>query len=115
MVTSVTSLTRNGLRDWLLQRLSSLYMAVYIIALVAYLIINQATDFYVWHSLFSMNAVRLATVIFLFFLIIHAWIGLWTIATDYLKRAAVRLSFLTIVMLILFASFLWGIQILWSL
>ena len=115
MVKSVTSLSRNGLRDWLIQHLTAAFMTFYVIGLVAYLVVHPVTDFYSWHALFANNFTRIATLLFFFFLMLHAWIGLWTIATDYLKNTFVRLLFLMVVLLVLFATMIWCIQILWGL
>ena len=38
MVTSVTSLGRNGLYDWLIQRVSAVIIGVYMIGMLGYLI-----------------------------------------------------------------------------
>jgi succinate dehydrogenase / fumarate reductase, membrane anchor subunit len=115
MVKSVSSLTRNGLRDWLIQHLTAAFMTIYVVGLVAYVIAHPAMDFYSWHALFTNNFIRIATLLFYLFLVVHAWIGLWTIATDYLKNTFIRLAFLMIVLLILFATLIWCIQILWGL
>ena len=37
MVTSVTSLGRNGLYDWLIQRVSAVVIAVYVIGMLGFL------------------------------------------------------------------------------
>ena len=36
MVTNVTSLTGNGLKDWLIQRVTAVYFAIYVLYLLAY-------------------------------------------------------------------------------
>ncbi|HEV2614492.1 MAG TPA: succinate dehydrogenase, hydrophobic membrane anchor protein [Gammaproteobacteria bacterium] len=115
MVKSVTSLTRNGLRDWLVQNITAAFMAIYIISLVIYVMLNPVVDYYAWHALFSSIFMRISTLLFLFFLILHTRIGLWTIATDYLKPTAIRMLFLAVTSLVLVGSFLWAISILWGL
>lgn len=114
MVKSVTSLTRNGLRDWLIQNMTAAFMAVYIISLVTYLIFNPVQDYYSWHGLFSSTFMRVSTLLFFLFLILHTRIGLWTIATDYLKSTFVRAVFLVVTSLVLVGSFLWAISVLWG-
>lgn len=36
MVTNVTSLTGNGLKDWLIQRVTAVYFAVYTIFIIGF-------------------------------------------------------------------------------
>ena len=114
MVKSVTSLTRNGLRDWLIQNMSAAFMAIYIISLVIYLMINPVEGYYNWHGLFNSTFMRVSTLLFLLFLILHARIGLWIIATDYLKPTVIRIAFLVVTSLVLVGSFLWAISVLWG-
>ena len=114
MVKSVTSLTRNGLRDWLIQNMTAFFMAVYIISLVIYLMFNPVRDYYSWHLLFNSMFMRISTVLFLLFLILHTRIGLWTIATDYLKSTVIRIIFLVVTSLVLVGSFIWAASVLWG-
>jgi succinate dehydrogenase / fumarate reductase membrane anchor subunit len=51
----------------------------------------------------------------------HAWIGLWSVSTDYLtermmgsKANILRLMFQAVVAMALFTYVVWGIQILWG-
>lgn len=114
MVKSVSSLTRNGLRDWVIQNFSAFFMATYLIGLVGYSFFVPLSDFYNWQQLFSTGWVRIATLLFVVLLTIHTRIGLWTIATDYLKNFYVRAAFLIITSLILITCLIWSVQILWS-
>ncbi len=114
MVGNITSLTNNGLRDWLIQRVSALVLAVYTIFLLSFIIMHPNLDFATWQTLFAHPVMRIGSAVVLLNLILHAWIGLWTVSTDYLKSTVLRLSFQMFVALLLLASFIWGIDILWS-
>ncbi len=113
-LTSITSLTRNGVRDWLVQRVTSLILAVYILFLLGYLVFHPSIEFFAWQSLFQSTAFRVFSVLFLLSLMWHAWIGMWTIVTDYIKPADIRLAVILIIIIALFAYVIWGIDILWS-
>jgi succinate dehydrogenase / fumarate reductase membrane anchor subunit len=45
----------------------------------------------------------------------HAWIGLWTISTDYIKAMVFRFIFQALSGLVMFVYVVWGVQILWGL
>lgn len=116
MVKNVTSLTRSGLRDWLLQRVSAIILGAYVIFLAAFILFHPQMDYFTWSNLFKNPIMRISTVIVLVAVLIHAYIGMWTISTDYLtKCTAVRLLFQAVVFLALIAFLIWGIIILWGL
>jgi succinate dehydrogenase / fumarate reductase membrane anchor subunit len=114
MVKSVLSVSHKGLRDWVIQRTSAIIMAAYTIWLTVYLLMHQGISFAEWHSLFSEDGVKIFTVLFLLSLMFHAWIGVWTIFTDYVKPFVLRCILNFLVLLMLFACFFWGLLILWS-
>lgn len=111
MVTNVTSLTGNGLKDWLIQRMTAVYLAVYTIFLVVYLLMHPQLQYAQWHYLFANTVFQIATVLALFTLSLHAWIGIWTVTTDYMKCTVLRVSIQMLVALWLFSQFIWGLMI----
>lgn len=121
MVTNVTSFGRSGLYDWVIQRLTAVVLAIYFVALLGYLLINPDLTYQQWQALFATTWVRIASLLALLALCAHAWIGLWTISTDYLtadmigaKATAVRFLFQTACVVLMFIYLVWGIQILWG-
>jgi len=121
MVTNVTSLGRNGVYDWLVQRVSAVILLSYFVFLAFYLGSHPGLTYQQWQGLFASTSMRAFTLLALFSLCAHAWIGMWTVFTDYLTKAAlgpaataVRLGFQLATLLALFAYFVWCVQILWS-
>src|SRR5262245_45240668 len=114
MVKSVSSLTQSGVRDFLLQRISAAYMAIFLLGFIIYLFFYPTTYFYSWHQLFENEVVKIAVFFFFLSMMIHAWIGVWMVATDYLKADITRLFFLILVMGLLLISLVWSIAILWG-
>jgi len=121
VVTNVTSFGRSGLYDWVVQRLTAVYLAVYFVGLMTYLVLSPELSFEQWRGLFSTTWVRIASLLALLAMSAHAWVGLWTISTDYLtsdllgsKATAVRFAFQSVCIIVLFVYLVWGIQILWG-
>lgn len=121
MVNSVTNLGKSGLSDWLLQRVSAVILGVYCIALLAYLLMNPSLDYEQWQALFASTWMRIASLLALLSICAHAWVGMWTVATDYLTplslgraATAVRLVFEVACIILIFIYLVWGIQILWG-
>lgn len=114
MVTNVTSLTGNGLKDWLIQRVTAVYFAVYSIFLLFFLMAHPDLGFEQWQALFANMLFQIATAIALLALTLHAWIGIWTVTTDYMKCTVIRLSVQLLVALWLLSQFIWGLMIVWG-
>lgn len=113
-LTNVTSLTGNGLRDWLIQRVTSVVMTIYILFLFGFFLTHPALQFFNWQELFVAPAMKIFSVLFLLSLVWHAWVGIWTVITDYIKPFPIRFVVQILVILALFTYLIWGIQILWS-
>ncbi|MDT8428846.1 MAG: succinate dehydrogenase, hydrophobic membrane anchor protein [Pseudomonadales bacterium] len=121
MVTNVTSFGRSGLYDWLIQRISAVILAVYFLGLLAYILANPELSHAQWKELFTAPWMRIVSLLALLSLCAHAWIGMWTISTDYLTKAMIgskatflRFLFQAACMVLLFIYLIWGIQILWG-
>jgi succinate dehydrogenase / fumarate reductase membrane anchor subunit len=114
MVKSVLGVNHQGLRDWVIQRVSAIFMAIYSIGLIGYLICHPGLSFAEWHNLFSHQWMKIITILFILAIMWHAWIGIWTIFTDYVKPYVLRSILNLLILLTLVASFIWGVLILWS-
>lgn len=88
MVTNVTNFSRSGLYDWMAQRVSAVVLAAYVIFLLGYLIAHPNISYADWHGLFSQGWMRIFSLLTLVALSVHAWVGMWTISTDYLTSMA---------------------------
>ncbi|MFL2501442.1 MAG: succinate dehydrogenase, hydrophobic membrane anchor protein [Luminiphilus sp.] len=84
MVTSVTSFSRSGLSDWLIQRVTSLVLLAYFV-LIAYQLAGSV-DYTSWRALFDLTWMKVFTLMAALSLVAHAWIGLWSVFTDYLTE-----------------------------
>jgi len=104
-----------GLRDWLVQRVTALLMAVYTVVFAGILLICPPQHYGDWRAMFEGQPMRIATFLFFVSLFLHVWVGARDILMDYIKPTAVRLG-LEIVVAVLLAGYAgWAIQILWSL
>lgn len=105
---------KSGLRDWVLQRFSALYIAFYSIFLFIYFFIN---DVYIYNNivhLFSFFYFKLFTVVFIFSVALHASLGLGIVITDYIKNAFLRILIDFFVNIVLLFYIFFIMQILWG-
>jgi succinate dehydrogenase / fumarate reductase membrane anchor subunit len=114
MVKSVLGASHQGLRDWVLQRISAIIMAIYSIGLVAFIVCHPELSYAEWHGLFTATWMKVATLLTLLAVMFHAWVGMWTIFTDYVKCFVLRNVLYVLVLIMLAACFLWALLILWS-
>lgn len=121
MVTSVTSLGRNGLYDWLIQRVSAVVIALYVIGMVGFLVCSGDLDYGTWSAFMGSTPMRIANTLMLFSVAAHTWAGLWIVTTDYLTgmtlgKAAtgVRLVVQVAIALLLLVYILWGLLMIWG-
>ena len=72
---------------WNLQRYSSLVILCYLIYIFSFIFFSEnKINFFEWSEFFLSFQSRLFTSIVFLFLVLHAYIGLWTIGTDYLTE-----------------------------
>ena len=121
MVTNVLSLGRSGLYDWVIQRVSAVIVLLYVLCHTASVLGSPDITYAQWRDLFANTTMRIFSLVTLAALCAHAWVGIWTIATDYLttrmlgaKATAIRFIFLMICLGATMVYLIWGIMILWS-
>ncbi|MBX9703145.1 MAG: succinate dehydrogenase, hydrophobic membrane anchor protein [Silvanigrellaceae bacterium] len=111
---NVTSLTGNGLKDWLIQRITAVYFALYSIFILGFLCYHPQLQYEVWANLFHCRIFKVASILALAALLLHSWVGLWTITTDYLKCVYMRFTAQLFILLWLLGQFFWGLLIVWG-
>ncbi|MDF1646457.1 MAG: succinate dehydrogenase, hydrophobic membrane anchor protein [Legionellaceae bacterium] len=114
MVSSITSLTGNGLKDWLIQRLTAVYLAIYSVLSIVIWIGCSPWNYSKWIDLFHTSWFQVATALALFTILLHAWIGIWTVTTDYIKSTALRLMVQSLVMFVLLSQLIGGFMMIWG-
>lgn len=108
------AMTHHGMRDWLLQRSTAIFMALYLMMLLTLVAVNRPIEHEVWQGLFSPQWMKMATALFLFSLFIHAWLGVRNVLSDYIKSFSLRLGILAMVTTALLAYAVWTVKILWG-
>lgn len=101
-----------GLSEWLLQRLSALYLAGFAVWLVARLAIAAPADFTAWKAWMAAGGVRLAFALFFLSVLVHTWVGMRSVFLDYLKPLWVRSVAQLLLAFGLLALAFWAAQIL---
>ena len=115
MVNRIVTGAHFGLRDWLIQRVTAVVMALYLLVIAGFLLWQPAFGYDTWIELFSGNVMRTFSLLFQLSVFYHAWIGVRDIVMDYVKPAGIRLVIHVTVILALILYTIWSVQILWGL
>ena len=81
---SATNFSRSGVSDWILQRVSAVILAVYFVVIIGWLIFASEVSYTTWHDFMTCTVMRIFSLLAIVSLAAHAWIGMWTVFTDYL-------------------------------
>lgn len=106
----------SGTGLWLLQRGTSVAMAVMLPVLVWRIAVALPLDFAGWQGLFAPLWMRLMILLFTLALALHAWIGMRDILMDYVRPLGLRLALYLVVIVTLtacvttMAAVLWGVR-----
>jgi len=71
---------------WYTQRYTSLVILSYLIYILSFIFNNQDINFFSWSDFFLSFQVRFLSSIVFLVIVLHAFIGLWTVGTDYLTK-----------------------------
>ena len=114
MVSKAPVSRRNGVRDFLLVRASALVLAAFVLFLLVYFVVHPQLSFTTWQHLFVSLPMKLFTLLALVALLVHGWIGMWQVVTDYIKPVAWRALTLLAVTLAVICYLGMGIMVLWG-
>jgi succinate dehydrogenase membrane anchor subunit len=120
MVTQVLSLTRSGLADFVVQRLTAVILAAYTLCLLGFFLGDPVT-YASLTGFFWSTPMQLFSTLASLSIVTHAWVGMWTIGTDYLRPAhigvaatTIRFAYQLACLLALFVYLIWSLQLIWQ-
>lgn len=114
MVSNASALGRNGIHDWLLVRASAILIALYIIYLLGFVVMTDTLTYDVWRSFFASSFTKVFTLLTLFSILVHGWIGMWQVLTDYVKALAPRLLLQLVIVVALLSYAVYGTVVVWG-
>lgn len=114
MVAFVTTFSRSGVADFLIQRVTAVIMLAYVVFMLGFFLTTPDLNYVTWKGLFSGTAMRVFTLFTLVSIAAHAWIGMWSVVTDYIKCSRLRLALLLVIILGLLAFVAWAVMLLWG-
>jgi succinate dehydrogenase / fumarate reductase membrane anchor subunit len=98
----------HGLRDWLMQRFSAVYLGVFLLYLITHFIRHPQPTYQQWHAWISHPVMSIASATF----IIAVRVGMRDVVLDYVHSLRLRLLVLALIALVFIACGLWALQVL---
>lgn len=114
MVSNASALGRNGVHDYVLVRATAIVLTLYIIYMIGFFAFTSELTYDVWHSFFASAFTKVFTLLALFSILIHAWIGMWQVLTDYVKSLAIRLPLQLLIVVALLVYVIYGFVVVWG-
>ena len=114
MVSNAASVGRSGVHDFILLRATAIVLASYSLFMAYFFLSTPDVTFEIWQGLFSGLGMKVFTVLALLAVLIHAWIGIWQVLSDYVKAAFLRGSLQFIFSVTLVAYFVAGLITVWG-
>ena len=118
--------SKTGIWYFVLQRISAVVLGIFTLVLVGFFVSTSSTigrglTFETWHSFFYSTPIIILYVLSVLSLAAHAWIGLWTVVTDYIRVAvfgshteSFRKLMLILLGLILLLYVYLGLSVMWK-
>ena len=114
MVSNASALGRNGVHDFILVRATAIVLTLYIVYMVGFFAISGELTFDVWSGFFSSAFTKVFTLLALYSILNHAWIGKWQELTDYDKPLALRLVLQLAIVVALVVYVIYGFVVVWG-
>jgi len=120
-VTNVTSLTRSGLSDFLVQRVTAVILALYTFCVLGFFLVTSEVSHAELVDYLGHPVMKVFSILAVLSLAAHAWIGMWTVGTDYIRphyfgahATAWRMTYQVICLTLLFVFVVWTLPMFWG-
>ena len=121
MINEVKQFNRNGLAEWITQRVTSVVITSYVFFVTYYLLAHPDISYMQWRDLNSLLSMKVLNILTITSIAVHSIIGLWGVITDYItvrllgpKAKLLNVFFQLGMIIITLIYFFWAITIVWS-
>ena len=121
MINDVKQFNRNGLAEWITQRVTSVVITAYVFFVTYYLLAHPDISYTQWRDLNSLLSMKVLNILTITSIAVHSIIGLWGVITDYItvrllgpKAKLLNVFFQLGMIIITLIYFFWAITIVWS-
>ena len=102
----------HGLRDWLLQRITAVYLGGFVVYLMAHFFLQPPQSYEQWRMWIGQPLVAIASASFILAMLLHGWVGIRDVIFDYIHSVSLRLLLLSLIGLLLVGCGFWALRVL---
>jgi len=99
-----------GLKAWLLQRVTAVYLAFYSLYLLFIFAFSSPFTYVEWRAWVAQPVISVSMMLYLLALALHAWVGMRDIVIDYVKPMGLKLFLLSVLAFALIGNVYWALQ-----
>ena len=121
MVARKRGLVSSGLIDFVVQRVSAVVLATYTLCVVGWFVVNPNITHEDLAGYFSSPVMMVFSTLAVSALAAHAWVGMWTIGTDYIRphyfgsgAQVCRIAYQTAIVGLIAVYVVWGLSVVWT-
>lgn len=108
------AIKRNGIQDFVSLRATGVILTAYALCIMGFFVTADQVTYHIWKEVFSGMGMKIFTMLALCCVSIHARIGMWQVATDYIKNAKARAVLAFFVSVLSFVYVAAGLFVLWG-
>ena len=101
-----------GMNAWLLQRVSAIYIAVFVLYVVAVYLFKPPLNYMEFKAWITHPFMSICLMVFVALLLGHAWVGMRDVFMDYIPSLVIRAAALLLLAFGLVACGIWTARIL---
>jgi succinate dehydrogenase / fumarate reductase membrane anchor subunit len=99
-----------GLRAWLIQRVTAVYLGFFTCYLLFYFLITPPLGHAQWSAWAGSPLVTIGLALYVIALLLHAWVGIRDVLIDYVHPVGVRLALLGLMAFGLLGCGVWALR-----
>jgi succinate dehydrogenase / fumarate reductase membrane anchor subunit len=101
-----------GLRMWIIQRFTALYMFLFVLFMLGFFVLQGPFDYERWRLFMENPLTMTAWTLFFLGLLMHAWVGMRDAVMDYVNTFAVKIFVLGMLAIGLLTMAVWAVRVL---
>jgi succinate dehydrogenase / fumarate reductase membrane anchor subunit len=100
-----------GLRAWILQRITAVYLALYTVFLFGFFLIAPPQSHAEWQAWLDSPFTTVSLLLYCYAILLHAWVGMRDVVIDYVHPLMIRVTVLALLGLGLIGSGIWILKV----
>lgn len=102
----------SGLRAWVFQRVTAIYLGLFVLYVVLHFLINAPGSYAAWRGWIGSPLIAVLWALAVLALLMHVWVGIRDVFIDYVHPIAIRVFLLALLGFGLVGCGIWAARVL---